>query len=210
MHASFGIFFSKRKHHNPRSHDPTRRCRPERSAGEGSQFGCQAPALLSITAKPDQFNDGSAAGEIDRQVESPPGLESPVLTKTPPGLHGTQRFFVSVGQSNSLLEEASMAKWPSDSHLTTTDIIPVTKYSTDPRSEFRRSMEEMVRWRLEQNLAVDWDYLVELFMCYVRLNKKEARKYILKAFVDLLVPLRQSHRDTPATPRRNSANGIRR
>ncbi|KAL6345001.1 hypothetical protein AAG906_007732 [Vitis piasezkii] len=214
MPRSFGIFRSKYNKNKPRSQAP-----PSRwwSSGKGPLSGCEVPKPPSITVKRDQRNGLSATGEINDQVESPRGflLESPTLTNTPPGLHGTHRFFVTIGESNSLVEEARMCVWLSDStsglgpagrdsHLRMSrDSVAVPTYSMDPRDEFRRSMEEMVRSRLEQNLAVDWDYLVELVMCYVELNEREARKYILKAFVDLIVPLRHIQGEIPAKSRRN-------
>ncbi|KAL2904789.1 Transcription repressor OFP14 [Bienertia sinuspersici] len=52
-------------------------------------------------------------------------------------------------------------------------------------------MQEMLDAKINSNQRVDWDFLEELLFCYLRLNEKKQYRYILSAFVDLVVALRQ-------------------
>lgn len=55
--------------------------------------------------------------------------------------------------------------------------------SEDPYVDFRNSMEEMVvAHRLK-----DWSCLEELLHCYLKLNDEDTHKFIVLAFVDLLM-----------------------
>ena len=58
--------------------------------------------------------------------------------------------------------------------------------------DFRRSMQEMVEARDMLDVTADWDYLHELLLCYLSINPKNAHKFILGAFADLLVSLMTS------------------
>lgn len=142
--------------------------------------------------------------------------ESPRYTESPKNLHGTSRFFVQTGASRSLAGEARISACEPDqehgreaghdvplrgTHCQSTSVsgaegvklpgasLAVVKYSLEPYTEFRRSMMEMVGSRLERNLTVDWDYLEELVLCYLELNEKSCREYILSAFFHVLVEL---------------------
>ncbi|KAG6425951.1 hypothetical protein SASPL_110162 [Salvia splendens] len=64
-------------------------------------------------------------------------------------------------------------------------------YSPDPYDDFRRSMQEMVEVRLEHNRNVDWKFLEELLFCYLDLNNKKSYRFILRAFADVIVLLRE-------------------
>ncbi|KAL4182930.1 hypothetical protein AMTRI_Chr11g152680 [Amborella trichopoda] len=57
--------------------------------------------------------------------------------------------------------------------------------SDDPYMDFRVSMEEMV----QAHGIKEWSCLEELLQCYLRVNGKKAHKYIVGAFVDLLIGL---------------------
>lgn len=86
--------------------------------------------------------------------------------------------------------------------------IAVLMYSTRPQDEFRLSMHEMIEGRLRQHQKVDWVFMEELLFSYLDLNEKKSHKYILSAFVDLIVVLRQkSNYRVPATAR--SRNNVR-
>ncbi|EEF34208.1 transcription repressor OFP14 [Ricinus communis] len=85
------------------------------------------------------------------------------------------------------------------------DYIAVKTYSRSPSNDFRRSMQEMVEARLQEDGKVNWDFMQELLFCYLNLNEKKSHKFILSAFVDLIVGLRQRSDDVPARPRRNSS-----
>ncbi|KAK9666180.1 hypothetical protein RND81_14G167100 [Saponaria officinalis] len=72
------------------------------------------------------------------------------------------------------------------------DCIAVLTVSPNPYEEFRRSMQGMLDARVRHNQRVDWDFMEELLFCYLRLNEKKQYKFILSAFVDLVVHLRQN------------------
>uniref|UniRef100_A0A1D1Z2Z5 Transcription repressor n=1 Tax=Anthurium amnicola TaxID=1678845 RepID=A0A1D1Z2Z5_9ARAE len=63
--------------------------------------------------------------------------------------------------------------------------IPVAMASRDPYRDFRSSMEEMVA----AHGLREWSGLHELLHCYLRLNQKETHKFVVLAFVDLLIQL---------------------
>ncbi|KAK1549959.1 hypothetical protein Q3G72_011251 [Acer saccharum] len=50
------------------------------------------------------------------------------------------------------------------------DSVALMTYSMEPCKDFRQSMTEMVVSRIEQNLAVDWNYIEELVICFLELN----------------------------------------
>ncbi|GAB4850194.1 hypothetical protein Ancab_029488 [Ancistrocladus abbreviatus] len=145
-------------------------------------------------------------------------FDSPSFFNAPPDLCGSHRFFFSSGGSSpSLMDDVQTSG--ADSTTTTTseaamnhavdgcgcigvkevmptgggqDCIAVLTASPNAYEEFRRSMKEMIEARLRQNQSVDWDFVEELLFCYLRLNEKKQYKYILGAFVDLIMILRQN------------------
>nr|GMC86210.1 UDP-glycosyltransferase 73C3-like [Ipomoea batatas] len=72
--------------------------------------------------------------------------------------------------------------------------------STDPITDFKRSMEEMVE---AHDGLKDWEFLEGLLICYLRINGKSTHGYIVGAFVDLLdaSSVRRRHRHRPHHPR---------
>ncbi|KAF8400775.1 hypothetical protein HHK36_014076 [Tetracentron sinense] len=156
-------------------------------------------------------------------------LESPRFIDTPPDLRASLRFFVSPGLSNSLIEEARMSVSEEvGSNSTTTlnepitvsnevkeftlsdDSIPVLMHSSDPYDDFRQSMQEMVEARLHHHETVDWDFMEDLLFCYLKLNEKQSYKYILSAFIDLMVILGGNSGKTPAKSEKIPVTGERR
>jgi uncharacterized protein (TIGR01568 family) len=81
------------------------------------------------------------------------------------------------------------------------DCIAVLTYSPSPYDDFRRSMQEMVEEKLQNNGKVDWDFMEELLLCYLNLNEKTSHKFILSAFVDLIVGLRKNPDKVPVRSR---------
>ena len=66
------------------------------------------------------------------------------------------------------------------------DSAAIVVFSMDPYTDFRRSMQNMVKMHhgcLCQPL--DWDFLEELLFFYLQLNDRAGHKHILKAFADL-------------------------
>ncbi|KAK2661154.1 hypothetical protein Ddye_007687 [Dipteronia dyeriana] len=66
------------------------------------------------------------------------------------------------------------------------DSVALTTYSMEPREDFRQSMMEMVRSRIEQNLAVDWNYMEELVNCFLELNDVTCDECIWNAFTKVV------------------------
>lgn len=75
------------------------------------------------------------------------------------------------------------------------DCIALLTVSPSPYEDFRKSMKEMLDARIKNKQRVDWDFMEELLFCYLRLNEKKQYRYILSAFVDLVVVLRQNSRN---------------
>ncbi|XP_058192456.1 transcription repressor OFP14-like [Rhododendron vialii] len=146
-------------------------------------------------------------------------LESPRFTDPPPDLCGSHRFFVGSTSSSSLITKSStIASDDKGSSSATTavgkmgadDFITILKYSPSPYNDFRNSMEEMIEARLNDRGRVDWEFMEELLFCYLDLNEKKSYKYILSAFVDLVVVLREKSGRVPVKSRRGPSAGDRR
>ncbi|XP_057526545.1 transcription repressor OFP14-like [Amaranthus tricolor] len=161
----------------------------------------------------DHGNNNDDNYEFIRENEKLKGFFTP-----PPDLCGSHRFFVSPVSSSSLLEEARLSGlattstsedarstlislgnnrgYIKDDTLATPpgieDCIALPTVSPTPYEDFRRSMQEMLDARINSKQRVDWDFLEELLFCYLRLNEKKQYKYIISAFVDLIVVLRQN------------------
>ncbi|KZV47882.1 Ovate family protein 14 [Dorcoceras hygrometricum] len=146
-------------------------------------------------------------------------LECPELQDPPPpeNLCSSDRFFVASGSSSSLImdDKSSVADNESDDIAeeegeAPDDFIVIFTHSPSPYEDFRRSMKEMVEARVEQSGKVDWGFLEELLFCYLDLNDKKSYRYILHAFVDLIVVLREKAANIPASRRtRNDRGGTR-
>lgn len=81
------------------------------------------------------------------------------------------------------------------------DFIAVFTYSPRPYDDFRRSMEEMIEARMQHQGKVDWEFMEELLFSYMNLNDRKSYKYLLSAFVDLVVDLRENWGRVPAMSR---------
>lgn len=179
----------------------------------------------------DEVNYDGKKGKESREGENPStavSFGSPRFMDPPPDLCGSHRFFFTPGLSSSLIEESrtSVATTSedagsssttstttlNDSATTTNDhakdvvalpdgCVAVLAYSPSPYEEFRRSMQEMVEARMRNHGKVDWNFMEELLFCYLNLNEKQSHRYILSAFVDLVVVLRQTSDSVPARSR---------
>jgi len=110
----------------------------------------------------------------------------------------SHRFFVSSpGNSNSILDSSSSSPRRHPDQLVGGGV-PIRKYSPDPFSDFRKSMQEMIEAREKQDKTStinDWEYLHELLLSYLSLNPRHTHKFIIGAFADLLVSLMYSSSD---------------
>ncbi|KAK4361940.1 hypothetical protein RND71_017181 [Anisodus tanguticus] len=155
--------------------------------------------------------------------------ESPRYVIPPSNLRCSRRFFMAPGSSSSLIEEARISMTVSDdtgstSATTTTnttsnessaistdcskeitqnadDFITVVTYSPSPYNDFRQSMQEMMEARMNDQGKINWEFMEELLFCYLNLNDKKSYKYILSAFVDQIIVLRENSGRVPAISR---------
>ncbi|XP_009774072.1 transcription repressor OFP14-like [Nicotiana tabacum] len=160
-------------------------------------------------------------------------FESPRYVIPPSNISGSRRFFVARGSSSSLIEEArtsvtvsddtgstsattnttsndSLAISTSDGSketLSANDFITVVTYSPSPYDDFRQSMQEMMEARLNDQGKINWEFMEELLFCYFNLNDKKSYKYILSAFVDLIVVLRENSGRVPVISRNGRSLG---
>ncbi|CAN8233363.1 unnamed protein product [Cochlearia groenlandica] len=73
--------------------------------------------------------------------------------------------------------------------------IAVLRYTAEPQEDFRQSMVEMMESKLGmQESEVAWDLMEELLFCYLDLNDKKSHRFILSAFADLIIILRDKER----------------
>ncbi|XP_062202003.1 transcription repressor OFP14-like [Phragmites australis] len=117
-----------------------------------------------------------------------------------PSSPGTSTSLVEVTQptaetsssSDSVAEDIKEARPGEQSG----DNAAIVVFSMDPYTDFRRSMQNMIKMhhgRISQPL--DWDFLEELLFYYLQLNDQAVHKHILKAFVDLTAG---THMGSPA------------
>ncbi|KAJ4909041.1 Transcription repressor OFP14 [Raphanus sativus] len=85
------------------------------------------------------------------------------------------------------------SKSNSSSTVLPENCIAVLRYTADPQEDFRRSMVEMMESKLGGS-EVDWDLMEELLFSYLDLNDKKSHKFILSAFVDLIISLRDKEK----------------
>ncbi|XP_075507810.1 transcription repressor OFP13-like [Primulina tabacum] len=90
------------------------------------------------------------------------------------------RLFFEHGETSSILEEAKTHDFP---YRDSVSVLAMD--STDPFSDFRASMDEMV----ESHGLKDCEGLEKLLACYLRINGRSCHGYIIGAFVDLLLHL---------------------
>ncbi|KAI3457918.1 hypothetical protein Pfo_014581 [Paulownia fortunei] len=77
------------------------------------------------------------------------------------------------------------AKLPDDVCGAFQDCICAVKYSTNPFSEIRESIVEMI-----ENVGIrDWNQMEELIYCYIALNSTEVHNFIEDAFLSLCFSL---------------------
>jgi uncharacterized protein (TIGR01568 family) len=113
-------------------------------------------------------NDPSSSGA---------GTSTSVVNETPPAAETLS----SSSESGSEDKEARPGEEGSDSAGAA-----VVLFSMDPYTDFRRSMQNMIK--LHHGCAcqpLDWDFLEELLFLYLQLNDKAVHKHILRAFADL-------------------------
>ncbi|KAL8139436.1 hypothetical protein V2J09_005457 [Rumex salicifolius] len=126
-------------------------------------------------------------------------------------LRGSNRFFITPVSSGSLIEEARTKSddsgcesfnvaalkidFPEDSgrNRALDDCVPVVTVSSSPYDDFLRSMADVMKAGAKHGRGIDWDFMEELLFSYLRLNEKEHYRYVLKAFVDLVVDSRKSY-----------------
>ncbi|WOG99220.1 hypothetical protein DCAR_0518568 [Daucus carota subsp. sativus] len=153
--------------------------------------------------------------EHDQENEGRVSCDSPKYDNPPShDLCSSHRFFVAPASSGSVIDDprtslavsegiegpgpgntifdGSTSECSEKKKMGAEDFIAVLRYSSSPCVDFKSSMQEMIEARLHHNGKVDWEFLEELLLCYLNLNDNKSHKYILSAFVDLIVLLREN------------------
>ncbi|KAJ6988483.1 hypothetical protein D5086_016786 [Populus alba] len=112
-------------------------------------------------------------------------------------------FFSSPGRSNSIIESL-----PEPQTVPVSGGVAIKKYSPDPYTDFKHSMQEMIEARELRDVRAKWDYLHELLSCYLKLNPKHTHKFIISAFADIVVCLLSS--PSPESDTHREPDGLRR
>ncbi|KAI3977367.1 hypothetical protein MKX01_000280 [Papaver californicum] len=135
-----------------------------------------------------------------------PGTSGSLVEENRSSSGGSISTFDDIGSSTSIAHHTcttpsyqSIEAENGTNHNLPEDSVAVLRNSPNPYDDFRRSMQEMIEARLDQNQSVDWDFMEELLFCYLKLNEKKSYKYILGAFVDLIVNLRQNNKGKSQT-----------
>lgn len=96
--------------------------------------------------------------------------------------------------SSSCNDSARTSSYSAKEVLSPDDFITVLTYSNSPYDDFKKSMQEMIEARLKHNGKIDWEFMEELLFCYLNLNDKKSYRFILRAFVDMIIFLRRQNR----------------
>lgn len=95
------------------------------------------------------------------------------------GVRMSERLFFEPEETSSIVKHSKNGK-----SQPFKDSVAMALESDDPYLDFKKSMEEMVE---SQGLLKDWDCLEELLLWYLKMNGKMNHRFIVGAFVDLLV-----------------------
>lgn len=96
----------------------------------------------------------------------------------------SERLFFEPEDTSSILEKSkAIESIESEPRLGFKESLIVSIESENPYEDFRKSMEEMV----ESHGVKDWDGLEELLGWYLKANWKNNHRFIIGAFVDLLI-----------------------
>lgn len=101
--------------------------------------------------------------------------------------------YTSTQTSNNESERTS--SYSAEEVLSADDFITVLTYSNTPYDDFKKSMQEMIEARLKHNGKIDWEFMEELLFCFLNLNDKKSYRFILRAFVDMIVFLRTQNQN---------------
>ncbi|KAG2313743.1 hypothetical protein Bca52824_025300 [Brassica carinata] len=130
-------------------------------------------------------------------VYDSPKLPDPSRRLSPPP--GSSEGRPSMYTASEEEEEEERPWFRSTSNSSSSKVLPenciaVLRYTEEPQEDFRRSMVEMMESKLGGSEEVDWDLMEELLFSYLDLNHKKSHKFILSAFVDLIISLRDKEK----------------
>ncbi|CAI9114102.1 OLC1v1014742C1 [Oldenlandia corymbosa var. corymbosa] len=111
---------------------------------------------------------------------------------TPPSAAASAGSITSDDVSSTSTTTAGGGGEAETEQLSPDDFITVLTYSRNPYDDFKNSMQEMIDARLQHNGKINWVFMEELLFCYLNLNDKKSHRFILRAFVDLVVTLREN------------------
>uniref|UniRef100_A0A7N0UNB2 Transcription repressor n=1 Tax=Kalanchoe fedtschenkoi TaxID=63787 RepID=A0A7N0UNB2_KALFE len=132
---------------------------------------CNDSPKCSTAFVEDLLEDGEEGGETMERVIR--GLKS-------------DRLFFEPGETNSILGEAKKASSSNGCRSNVEKAVTLLSMeSNNPYLDFKQSMVEMV----EAHGVGSWDWLQELLGCYLKVNGKSNHRFIIRAFVELLVSL---------------------
>lgn len=160
----------------------------------------------------DNFKSLYGKDDVDEEAETITA-ESPRFGDPVPRPRSSDRFFVSPGTtSGSLVEESRSTTTStiaeSDAVRVPDQCVAVLAHSPNPQADFRRSMSEVVEARLRRDQLVDWGFMEEILLCFLDLNDERSHRFVLSAFVDLVVDLRRREANGGALERqRRSREG---
>lgn len=143
---------------------------------------CKHPKTLSFRAHDDDLfptsdDESLTTKNSSSNCDETRSLEMMISTVRMSG----RLFFEPEGTTSSIVSKGSK----SNKRPPFKDSVAMALESDDPYLDFKRSMEEMVE--SDEELLKDWDCLEELLLWYLKMNGKINHRFIVGAFVDLLV-----------------------
>ncbi|CAI9104585.1 OLC1v1003289C1 [Oldenlandia corymbosa var. corymbosa] len=140
-----------------------------------------------------------------RRINPRPRRSSSDRVYTPPPAAASAGSISSDDVSSTSTTTAGGGGKAETEQLSPDDFITVLTYSRNPYDDFKNSMQEMIDARLQHNGKINWEFMEELLFCYLNLNDKKSHRFILRAFVDLVVTLCENQGCVVPAPRKAAA-----
>jgi uncharacterized protein (TIGR01568 family) len=163
-------------------------------AGTGNGTGTDSDAIyktMNSMYLDSAYSEEEILIDTEADMETTSSIDEPEECLIVHQIHSDRLFFEPNSTSCSILEKTQKDHKNLKEEMAEESSVPfkesflMAMESTDPYTDFRISMEEMV---MAHGLK-DWTRLEELLFWYLRVNGKKNHAFIIQAFVDLLVGL---------------------
>ncbi|KAH6806352.1 hypothetical protein C2S51_031183 [Perilla frutescens var. frutescens] len=174
------IFKNKQAKHHPWQWPSCKH--PKTLSFRAHDVGCDHifPTNDYESSTTEHSSNNCASFSTDDEDTAAPSLEVMIST-----VRLSERLFFEPEETSSIVNINKDSKNGNSKFFPFKDSVAMALESDDPYLDFKKSMEEMVE--SNEGLLKDWDCLEELLLWYLKMNGKINHRFIVGAFVDLLV-----------------------